>query len=254
MSAIVHRVANMAGASVVNVVAFGAGAAVHTTVVSALLSRAQLGGMNLLILVLCLVSTLVAFVILFPLMSLTNIVGMSSAGRGAHALRDGGRLAGRYAMTRRAAADGGRDADLVGSSTDERQGGDVDPLRATGQSRRLRRISLPAEGFGRPEQSAERREVPGAAGTPIGRGPIPVAALSAGQAERTRGSLTSSLVPLEGVVIEHPPSLIPETTVVHDAETIIASDGVGPRLFDPATKSSVRTDLRGNVIEKDGVQ
>ena len=39
MSAIVHRVANMAGASVVNVIAFAAGAAVHTTVVSALLSR-----------------------------------------------------------------------------------------------------------------------------------------------------------------------------------------------------------------------
>jgi len=119
MSAIVHRVANMAGASVVNVVAFGAGAAVHTTVVSALLSRAQLGGMNLLVLVLCLVSTLVAFVLLFPLLSLTNIVGMSAGGRGAHALRRAGRMVTQYGLTKRAVADGERDPDLVGSSSKE---------------------------------------------------------------------------------------------------------------------------------------
>ena len=116
MSAIVHRVANMAGASVVNVIAFAAGAAVHTTVVSALLSRAQLGGMNLLVLILCLVSTLVAFVLLFPLMSLTNIVGMSAGGRGVHALRHAGHLVGRYGMTKMAVENGERDADLVGST------------------------------------------------------------------------------------------------------------------------------------------
>ncbi|NMM35559.1 MAG: hypothetical protein HHJ13_16510, partial [Phycicoccus sp.] len=115
MSAIVHRVANMAGASVVNVIAFAAGAAVHTTVVSALLSRAQQGGMNLLVLVLCLVSTLVAFVLLFPLLSLTNIVGLSAGGRGVHALRRAGRLASRYATTKKAVENGERDADLVGS-------------------------------------------------------------------------------------------------------------------------------------------
>jgi len=47
-------------------------------------------------------------------------------------------------------------------------------------------------------------------------------------------------VPLEGVVVEHPPNRMPEATVVHDSETIIALDGVGPRLFDPAKKASVR--------------
>jgi len=119
MSSIVHRVANMAGASVVNVIAFAAGAAVHTTVVSALLSRAQQGGMNLLVLVMCLVSTLVAFVLLFPLLSLTNIVGLSAGGRGVHALRRAGRLASRYATTKKAVENGERDADLGVDVEDE---------------------------------------------------------------------------------------------------------------------------------------
>jgi len=43
---------------------------------------------------------------------------------------------------------------------------------------------------------------------------------------------------------------MPEATVVHDSETIISSDGVGPRLFDPATKSRVRIDSSGNVIDE----
>ena len=284
MSAIVHRVANMAGASVVNVIAFGAGAAVHTTVVSALLSRAQLGGMNLLVLVLCLVSTLVAFVFLFPLLSLTNIVGMSAGGRGAHTLRNAGRMAIRYGMTRKAVEDGARDADLVGSSSaDEQQPGDTDPVVGTA-GRSSRRINLPAESFGRPEYWSEPRRVPVAAGTSVRRGPVPVAALQAGPAgsdglgretqsgagrrsarhgllepsdaspresglSPARESLNRDLVPLEGVVVEHP-GLLPEATVVHDSETIIAADGVGPRLFDPATKLSVRIDNHGNVIDE----
>jgi hypothetical protein len=56
-------------------------------------------------------------------------------------------------------------------------------------------------------------------------------------------------VPLEGVVVAHPPSRVPEATVVHDSETVIAADGVGPRLFDPSMKASVRTDCYGNVID-----
>ena len=288
MSAIVHRVANMAGASVVNVIAFAAGAAVHTTVISALLSRAQLGGMNLLVLVLCLVTTLAAFVFLFPLLSLTNIVGMSAGGRGVHALRNAGRLAGRYGMTKKAVEDGARDADLVGSSSaDEKPGGVAGPISGRTANHRLRRINLPAESFGRPEVRPEPRLVPVAAGTSIGGGRVPFAALSAGPSRREDSShdvhslagqgpstrslhepgdlrrrprprpskgeaLTRDLVPLEGVVIHHPPSRMPEASVVHDSETIIASDGVGPRLFDPATKSSVRIDSHGNVIDEGG--
>lgn len=276
MSSIVHRVANMAGASVVNVIAFAAGAAVHTTVVSALLSRSQQGGMNLLVLVLCLVSTLVAFVLLFPLLSLTNIVGMSAGGRGAHALRRAGRLTTRYATTKKAVEKGERDAQLVG---------EADPVgggSATTGSQRHRRINLPAESFGRPEP----RRVPVAAGTGIGRGRVSVAALSAGPAVRLgssrvaqpavgnypsvrhralkpggvregtpgwlpmRETLTRNLVPIEGVVVEHPPSRMPAGTVVHDSEAIISSEGVGPRLFDPATKATMRIVRNGTVIDE----
>jgi hypothetical protein len=232
---------------------------VHTTVVSALLSRAQLGGMNLLVLTLCLVSTLVAFVLLFPLMSLTNIVGMSAGGRGVHALRRAGHLVGRYGMTKMAVENGERDADLVGSNGSGKEADFGGSGSESTRSGHHRRINLPAESFGRPEQWSEPRNVRVAAGTSIGRGPVPVAALSAGPSaggSRPRPSSTSNvmtrnLVPIEGVVVHHPPSRMPEATVVHDSETIIASDGVGPRLFDPATKSSVRIDRNGNVIDED---
>ena len=50
--------------------------------------------------------------------------------------------------------------------------------------------------------------------------------------------------------MHHPPSRMPEASVVHDFETIIAADGIGPRLFDPATKSSVRIDSTGNMIQQ----
>jgi hypothetical protein len=266
MSAIVHRVANMAGASVVNVIAFAAGAAVHTTVVSALLSRAQGTGMNLLVLVLCLVATLVAFVLLFPLLSLTNIVGMSAGGRGVHALRRAGRLATRYATTKKAVENGERDADLVGSNGSGEQLVDAADRNGFGSrttgSAGNRRINMPAESFGRPEHWPEPRNAPVTAGTSIGRGPMPVAALSAGSSvldsrpnpSSPSNAMTRNLVPIEGVVVHHPPSRMPEATVVHDFETIIAADGVGPRLFDPATKSSVRIDRNGNVIDEGGNQ
>ena len=68
---------NMAGAPVVNVVAFSAGAAVHTTVISAPAVPRHQGGMGLLGLVLCLVSTIAAFILLFPCCRFTNILGHS---------------------------------------------------------------------------------------------------------------------------------------------------------------------------------
>ena len=114
------------------------------------------------------------------------------------------------------------------------------------------------ESFGRPEQWREPRRVPVAAGSSIAGGPVPVGALSAGSSSldsrprtpSTRNAATRNLVPIEGVVVHHPPSRMPEATVVHDFETIIAADGIGPRLFDPATKSSVRIDSNGNMIQQ----
>jgi hypothetical protein len=260
MSAIVHRVANMAGASVVNVIAFGAGAAVHTAVVSALLSRAQLGGMNLLVLILCLVTTLVAFVLLFPLLSLTNIVGMSAGGRGAHALKSAGRLAGRYAMTRKAVGDGEQDANLVGSAAMAGQpAGNAERTGlASGANgyHGYRMINMPAESFARPEQLAEPQPVAIAAENSVGSRRVPLAELPGGpwvshpRPLPTSGGRiqTRNLEPIEGVVVEPPPRM-PESTVVHDLETVIASDGIGPRLFDPATKLSVPIDRNGNVVD-----
>ena len=66
-----------------------------------------------------------------------------------------------------------------------------------------------------------------------------------------RESVSRDLVPIEGVVIHHPPRRMPEANLVHDSEFIIAADGVGPRLFDPATKSTVRIDRNGNPIDRD---
>ena len=51
-------------------------------------------------------------------------------------------------------------------------------------------------------------------------------------------------------VVRPPPRRRPEATVGHDSETILGSAGVGPRLFDPATKSRVRIDSSGNVIDE----
>ena len=136
------------------------------------------------------------------------------------------------------------------------------PDSGTTGPQRHRRINLPAESFGRPEQWSQSRNAPVAVGTSIGNGPTPVAALSPGPSSldarphpsSPSNATTCNLVPIEGVVVHHPPGRMPEATVVHDFETIIASDGVGPRLFDPATKSSVRIDCNGNVIDESGEQ
>ena len=208
------------------------------------------------------VSTRGACVRMGPRLSRTNIGGMSSGGGGANALRRAGRLAGRYAWTKKAVENGERDADLVGSSgSGEHLAGDADHNGSgsgTTGSQRHRRVNVPAESFGRPEQFPEPGNVRVAAGTSIRHGRTPVAALSAGSSaldarphpSSPSNPMTHNLVPIEGVVVSHPPRRMPEATVVHDSETIIGSDGVGPRLFDPATKSRVRIDSSGNVIDE----
>jgi len=40
------------------------------------------------------------------------------------------------------------------------------------------------------------------------------------------------------------------TTYLHDSQTQIRSDGIGPRLFDPATKTEVPVDIEGNIVTR----
>ncbi len=173
MSAIVRRVANMAGASIVNVVSFAVGSAVHTTVISALLNQADTPGMGLLALVLCLVTTVVALILLFPLLSLTNIVGLSSGQRGMHAVRRAGRLASRYAVTRKAVSDGEDDAQGDGDEPASDSSSTIQ-VASTRQGRRVRVGAGPAESFGRPDPSGLRR-VPLGIGAPTAARTTPTA-------------------------------------------------------------------------------
>ena len=281
MSAIVRRVANMAGASVVNVVAFAAGAAVHTTVISALLSRAQQGGMNLLVLVLCLVSTIAAFVLLFPLLSLTNVIGLSAGGRGVHALRRAGRLATRYGVTRKAVGDGEHDA-----ASEPGEEGSVGGAVAAGAqsasaaSRRYRAIQLPAESFGRPEPRVGAAGPGGAlAGARRPAVSLPSGSVSTGTSAedlspattRPSGPGRGAALPAEALRDTRPASsrpgrrsragrrrwsvwwstrcgAAPGARPVHDSETVVRPDGIGPRLYDPDTGSSSLVDAEGNVV------
>jgi len=53
---------------------------------------------------------------------------------------------------------------------------------------------------------------------------------------------------IRGVIVDPdagPPAL---RTRVHDSQTQIRSDGIGPRLVDPATKKDVRVDQTGAVL------
>ena len=293
LSGLVRRVANVGGASVVNVVAFAAASSVHTTVISAILSRAQLGGMNVLALVLCVVVTIVAFVLMFPLLSLTNVVGLSHGG-GAGALRRVGRLVTRYAVTRQAVHDGtgGGDEPAVPGAGDS-SSGRTDPAGPVRHHPAL----LPAEVFSRPE-AAGRPAVAGrpvvatlpAAASPVAVSGAPVegrrppaalpaagpgrvaATLAARQAAPARdpardlarglagdviaaspgGGAGGSLATrddgvrphgdvLEGVVVAAAPAppARPGSDRVHDSHTQVRPDGIGPRLYDPATRSTV---------------
>ncbi len=281
MSAIVRRVANMAGASVVNVVSFAAGSAIHTTVISALLSKSDSAGMGLLALVLCLVTTVVAFILLFPLLSLTNIVGLTSGQRGMHSLRNAGRMASRYAVTRRAVGDGEDDARSkmkdVSTSEADVAGANAPRARPDPVTHRT------AEVFGRPapvpfapaaiggansarrgsDESLATEQPDGlrepiyissrSVGSTFAERPIATTLRESRPSQRPNSARPSSQEVLEGVIIEGSvldsdvdvPSPTPR---VHDSQTQIRSDGIGPRFYDPATKRDVRVDETGSVI------
>ena len=142
-----RRVGNVAGASVINVVAFSAGAAIQTTIIAALLRSAPRGGMSIVTLALAMVTTVVAFILLWPLLSLSNIVGIQT-GKGTQHLKTAVRFASRHAPDILPAAAAG----VVGAALEHERDQKSEPA-ATPQPRPN------AESFGRPEQ--EQREQPG---------------------------------------------------------------------------------------------
>ena len=232
LSGIVRRVANIGGASVVNVIAFAASSSVHTTVVSAILSRARLGGMNMLALVLCLVVTIVAFVLMFPLLSLTNIVGLSHGG-GVSALRRAGRLVTRYAVTRQAVHDG--------TEPEEQEEAPAPPAGSDAASVRYRVVHLPPEVFSRPD-AGHRPVLAGTAGPATG---LTGRAMHEPRAATLRHTphrlLQDNEHVIEGTVVDQSPANLRRIASydVHDSQTEVRRDGVGPRIYDPATKSTV---------------
>ncbi|PKW26691.1 hypothetical protein ATL31_1508 [Phycicoccus duodecadis] len=107
LSGVVKQMANMGGAAVVNVVAFSAGSVVYTAAISAVLSTADDIGMGVMVLVLCLVITLAAFVLMAPLLSFTRILGHSGRRMRRRHL---GRQLTRYVVTRQGVNDGTKKA------------------------------------------------------------------------------------------------------------------------------------------------
>jgi hypothetical protein len=148
-SSVVKRVLNLGASSVVNVVAFSAGSAVQTTVVAALLGGTRGGGLDAVTLVLCAVATVVALVVLWPMLSLTRIVGVHKAGGGV--LRKAVRLAGKAAGAAvGGAASGAVAAEILEDDDDDEKG-------AAGKG-------LVAESFSREDQTMNEPHVPRAVG------------------------------------------------------------------------------------------
>jgi len=53
---------------------------------------------------------------------------------------------------------------------------------------------------------------------------------------------------IRGVIVDPDAGPPAPTRRLHDSQTQIRSDGIGPRLFDPATKKDVRVDQTGAVL------
>ncbi len=273
MAGIVRRLFAMGGAAVINVIAFSAGAVVHTTIISAILSRANTTGLGVLGLVLCLVVTAAAFVVLYPLLSFSSILGQSGAGH--RILRRGGRDAWNYAL-RRQATKGGMEA-AQEDANQAQTASEATPAGATpGRTPRL--TSLPAETYSRPapagfppvgagerflsapaQQRLSTVEAPrlSPASAPVAtpdtpdpqdadRGQDDPAYALAAAAERStaptpdRRPLVERGEVLSGVLVDEVPENTPELpNLAHDSHTLFRRDGIGPRLYDPDTKQTV---------------
>lgn len=276
MASIVRRIGNIAGASVVNVIAFGVGSAIHSVAIAAIITQANNAGMGILSLILCLVVSLAAFVLLMPLLSLTNILGHTSQ-RGM--LRNVGRTTLGYFVGRKAVDDGTEDAakkTRTTASEDEERQGRNGPLDA-GPARYVRRVNLPPESIGRrfdtltqtqPEVPHTQRHVGGRligprhelpSSAPANGQRVPdagatiaaTAGVSRGSWPGPNGSDTPALhaprqtLPgrgIEGHLVDEVPSGVRVLTPIertHDSHAEVTGQGLRMRMFDADTKSMV---------------
>ncbi|MDN5795870.1 MAG: hypothetical protein L0H79_08985 [Intrasporangium sp.] len=275
MSSIVRRIGNMAGASIVNVTAFAIGSTVHTIAISAILTHSTTPQAGILALILCLVVSVAAFILLLPLLSLTNILGHAT-GPGNQLLRWGRRAGTGYLVGRKATRDALEDTEHepTPTTTPTPGGNDTTYPRETGPARYVRRVNLPPEAVGRPaDDPAERvTDQPPVseherAVTP---GHAPRAALSAAKARNGESTATSSQPiggagsvsqpsrdrlydpatssrrggALVGALVDEVPPGTRElhTATRHDSNDEITSEGVVTRFYDPDTKTTVTSE------------
>jgi hypothetical protein len=277
MASIVRRIGNTAGASVVNVIAFGVGSAIHGVAIAAIITQANNVGMGILSLILCLVVSLAAFVLLMPLLSLTNILGHTSQ---RSMLRNVGRTTLGYFVGRKAVDDGTEDAakktGTTASEDEERQS--RNGARDVGPARYVRRVNLPPESIGRrfdtltqtqPDVPETQRHVGGRvigrhhelpSSVPANGQRVPdtgaTVAATAGVARRSwqepgGGIATSALheprrpLPgrgIEGHLVDEVPSGVRVLTPIertHDSHAEVTGEGLRMRMFDADTKSMV---------------
>ncbi|WP_347354620.1 hypothetical protein [Intrasporangium sp.] len=272
MSAIVRRIGNMAGASIINVTAFGIGAAVHTVLVSAILTHATSLGSGILALILCLVVTAAAFILLLPLLSLTNLLGRP-AGHGNRLLRGLRRAGTDYLIGRTATRDGIEHADQPTPDPSPEQAGRYP--REDRPARDVTRTNLPLEAFSRPPDDppavvTEQAPIPQTQRS-VGAGHVSRGALGAAEAESVEGRQAINQEPvaaatsesrasreqfydpansprrgsaLVGVLVDEVPPGTRDASVVtrHDSNDEITSEGIVQRFYDPATKTLVRAE------------
>lgn len=273
MSAIVRRIGNIAGASIVNVTAFGIGSTVHTITISAILTHTTTPGSGVLALVLCLVVSVAAFILLAPLLSLSNILGRPT-GHGNRLLRWGRRAGTEYLIGRKFTRDALTDTQQKPTPTPG-TGGQQAELRDKGPARYIRRVNLPPEAIGRPLEDTprvvtEQPPVPESERAVSGRsvrsgyqldGPRsaqdtsgPVTADAAGsrwsgmanpRPSRFYDPATSeSREPISGTLVTEVPADAKVVPLIrtHDSNVEVTPDGVVTRFFDPATKTTIRAE------------
>ncbi|GGM99455.1 hypothetical protein GCM10009721_28130 [Terrabacter tumescens] len=278
MASIVRRIGNIAGASVVNVIAFGVGSAIHSVAIAAIIQQANGVGMGVLSLILCLVVSVAAFVLLMPLLSLTSMLGQTSH---RSLLRKVGRTTAGYFVGRKAVEDGEEDAakKIVGgkhAGTTSHEEGQGLPNDA-GPSRYVRRVNLPPESIGRrfdsvtwtqpdvpdherhvagrvselqrglpsstpadTERAAAAHSYPGRGAHPSSGGVPETVEVRPSAAHHTTGTMPDRGI--EGQLVDEVPTGLKVLTPIartHDSHAEVTGQGLRVRMFDADTKSMV---------------